>query len=197
MRVLLLGPHRPSIEECIRAAGDSVVRTEERIDRHHPVLNDVDFVVSYGYRYIIPADVLQLFGAAAVNLHISLLPWNRGADPNLWSYLEDTPKGVTVHVLYPDLDTGPVIVQAVVPESPGDTLKTSYARLSARLEDLFCEAWPDLRDGRLEPRPQRGAGSVHCSADKAPYEHLLVDGWDTLVSGLVGKARAEGPHGTP
>ena len=32
-----------------------------------------------------------------VNLHISYLPFNRGSHPNYWSFVENTPKGVSIH----------------------------------------------------------------------------------------------------
>ena len=39
-----------------------------------------DFVVSYGYRHIVPADVIDKMAGRIINLHISYLPWNRGAN---------------------------------------------------------------------------------------------------------------------
>jgi len=194
MRVILLGPANPVIEDCIASHGDTLVRTTERLDACDSLLLEADFLVSYGYRFLIPTDVLRNFGGRAVNLHISLLPWNRGADPNLWSYLEDTPKGVTIHALDEGLDTGPILAQVVVQDAPGDTLATSYRRLSLRIEELFCDIWPLVRDGRLEAKAQHGDGSAHRATDKEPFEHLLVNGWDTLVAGLVAKALPKDSH---
>ena len=70
-----------------------------------------DALVSYRYRHILKGDVLGAFPDRAWNLHISLLPWNRGADPNLWSFLERTPKGVTIHHMDEGLDTGDLVAQ--------------------------------------------------------------------------------------
>ncbi|MDP2400619.1 MAG: formyltransferase family protein, partial [Actinomycetota bacterium] len=137
MRVLLLGPERARLGEAIRARGDEVVRTEERIAVGDPALDGADFLISFGYRHIIPAAMLEPFGPRAINLHISLLPWNRGADPNLWSYLEDTPKGVTIHVLDEGLDTGPIVAQREVADDSDDTLRTSYERLTCEIIGLF------------------------------------------------------------
>ena len=172
----------------MQSHGDDVVRTEDAVEPGHDVLRDVDFIVSYGFRHIIPAAVLAPFGNSAVNLHISLLPWNRGADPNLWSFLESTPKGVTIHILDEGLDTGPVLVQREVAARDDDTLASSYERLTGAIEELFCEAWGDIRSCSIAPSPQTGAGSSHKAADKVPYEHLLIAGWDTPVTGLIGAA---------
>lgn len=192
MRVLLLGPRRPWLESYLLSFGDEVVRVEERLPAGSRAWSEVDMVVSYGYRHLIEASALERFGPRAVNLHISLLPHNRGADPNLWSFLEDTPKGVTIHVLDAGLDTGPVIAQREVIMSPDDTLATSYERLANDLETLFKETWPAIREGTATPRPQEPGGSSHGSADKKPYEHLLTTGWDTPVASLVGKAESTG-----
>lgn len=188
MKVLLLGPERPEVEAAMAAVGDEVLRTDGRIDRTSAAVKWADFLVSFGYRHIIPGDVLALFGHRAVNLHISLLPWNRGADPNLWSYLDDTPRGVTIHVLDADIDTGPIIIQREVAGEPDDTLRTSYDRLTGAMIVLFVEAWPRLRAGELAASPQAGAGTTHRAADKDRYEGLLTAGWDTPVTDLLGRA---------
>lgn len=191
MRVLLLGPASPVLEGCIAACGDAVLRLEDPLRIDDPVLVGVHFLVSYRYRHMISPAVLAVCPGRAVNLHIGMLPWNRGADPNLWSFLEDTPKGVTIHAIDEGLDTGPILAQREIPVHHDDTLRTSYDRLLSAIEGLFCEIWPELRVGSLPARPQTGDGSIHRSADKEPYTSLLGRGWDTPVASLVGKALRE------
>ena len=53
-----------------------------------------------------------------VNLHISYLPWNRGAHPNFWSFFDATPTGVSIHLIDKGIDTGPIIVQKKVKLDP-------------------------------------------------------------------------------
>ena len=144
-----------------------------------------EFLVSHGYRHIIKPDVLALVPDRAINLHIAYLPWNRGADPNLWSWIEDTPKGVTIHYIDENVDTGDIIAQREVEFEHGETLASSYARLQAEMLRLFVEQWPLIRTGECERGPQQGAGSMHRLADRARVEHLLVAGWDTPVTALA------------
>jgi methionyl-tRNA formyltransferase len=146
-----------------------------------------DFIISYGYRHIIKNDILERFPNKAINLHISYLPYNRGADPNLWSFLEDTPKGVTIHLLDKGLDTGDILAQETVPDFPDDTLRTMYDRLSRTIEDLFNRSWPDIRAGVMKATPQPSGGSSHRLKDRKRVEHLLTKGWDTPVVELVGR----------
>ena len=100
-----------------------------------------DLAVSYTYRFIVPEDVLGALRYNAVNLHNSFLPWNRGSDPNLWSILEDAPRGVTLHYMEAGLDKGAIIVQRLVPLSPEDTLKSSYDKLNVAAQEQFCQAF--------------------------------------------------------
>jgi methionyl-tRNA formyltransferase len=188
MKVCWLGPENAAMRAVFERYGDELVRTEEPPAVARALFDAGDFLVSYGYRHLIPAEVLAPFGPRAINLHISLLPWNRGADPNLWSFLEDTPKGVTIHVIERGVDTGPILAQAEVAPHPHDTLKTSYERLAHAMVALFAATWGDIRSGRVAPRAQSGAGSYHRTSDRSRVEHLLAQGWDTPVAALAGKA---------
>jgi methionyl-tRNA formyltransferase len=189
MNVLLLGPERPQLIEAMREAGDRVVVSTERLTVDSECVADADFLVSYGYRYIITPDVLALFERRAINLHIAYLPWNRGADPNLWSFLDDTPKGVTIHFLDEGVDTGAIIAQEEVTFDAGATLRSSYDILSATIERLFIRRWPSVRLGEIEGTQQPSGGSLHRIRDRQKVEHLLHSGWDTPVADLVGRAR--------
>ncbi|AGA56415.1 methionyl-tRNA formyltransferase [Thermobacillus composti KWC4] len=189
MKVLLLGPQRPGWEEKFRAFGDEMIHAEDRLTGDEPWLNRVDFLVSYGYRHILRPAVFDRFGNRAINLHISLLPWNRGADPNVWSFLEDTPKGVTIHVIDERLDTGHILLQEEVAMNELDTLRTSYNRLTQTIERLFWDNWEQLRACRIMPKAQPRGGSMHYKKDLHPYLHLLTDGWDTPVQALIGRAK--------
>ena len=186
MRVLLLGALRQDMVAILRASGDEVVQTEDPVRPGD--LEGVDFLVSFGYRHLITREVLDRFPGRVINLHISLLPWNRGADPNLWSFLENSPKGVSIHVVDEGLDTGPILAQQEVAHEPDDTLASSYARLVDAVVQLFATVWTDVRGGRLIPRPQQGTGSFHYARDRARYEPLLVAGWHTRVASVAGKA---------
>jgi methionyl-tRNA formyltransferase len=181
MTVLLLSPYP---EQAAKILAD----TDEVIVRDTPVTPaDVrtlraDWLVSFGYRHLLPADVLDAVGGRAVNLHMSVLPWNRGAHPNLWSVVEDTPKGASLHLIDPGIDTGAILAQRSVDVDPAATLRTSYARLSALLVELLADAWPALRAGRLAGQPQDpSAGTYHSSRDLERVWPHLNAGWDTPI----------------
>jgi len=170
--------------EYIRSTGDDVHTTTEPLDAE--LLDSIQpaFVVSHGYRHIIRKQILDRFPSRAINLHISYLPYNRGADPNLWSILEGTPKGVTIHYLDEGVDTGDIIAQRRVELSSEDTLRTSYAKLQEALCDLFRREWAGIRTGRCDRRRQEGTGTFHKSKDLEAVRHLLTSGWDTPIASL-------------
>lgn len=182
MKVLLLSPYPERLRPAIEAAGDEIVAIQEPLEVAVCRELRVDWIVSYGYRHIIRAPVLDVFPSRVVNLHISYLPWNRGADPNLWSWVDDTPKGVTLHLVDAGLDTGPIISQEEVDFDDDETLATSHTRLQAAAETLFHRTWPLFRDGLLEPRQQPGGGSFHRLRERTSISASLPAGWDTPVA---------------
>lgn len=187
MRVLLLAAPGSPLAGRIDAAGDLVTVTDEPLEpeaaREHEV------IVSHGYRHILRAPVLDLFPGRAVNLHISLLPWNRGAHPNVWSAVEGTPSGVTVHHIDEGVDTGDLVAQREVTVSDEETLASSHERLQREIVELFWTVWPEIRAGTAPRRPQSGEGSEHRVRDLESIRHLLSDGWETKVGALRAAAR--------
>jgi len=150
MKILYLGPPNEKISAIIRGNQHEIVARELPIDVPFLKESQIDFVVSFGYRHIIKYDVLNYLRDRIINMHISYLPWNRGADPNLWSFLEDTPKGVTIHFMDEGIDTGDIIAQKeLFFDCDHATLATTYAQLQAEMISLFRETWPhiDIRGG--------------------------------------------------
>lgn len=189
MKILWLGPYREKINQLLHTFSDKIIHHEEKIETEELIKIDADFVISYGYRFIISREAVQYYEKRIINLHISLLPWNRGADPNLWSFLENTPKGVTIHYIDEGIDTGAIISQREIAFSECETLASSYEKLNNEIESLFGEVWPNIRMGKNDSFVQSGKGSYHKSSDKEKYKHLLIDGWKTMVKNIIGAAK--------
>ena len=150
-----------------------------------------DFLISYGYRHILKETERRPYKDRALNLHISLLPWNRGADPNFWSFFDDTPKGVSIHHLDQGVDTGDLIAQREYVFGENETLATSYAKLQTEIQKLFwSEVWPAMERGTLPRIPQKAGGSIHKKKDLESHRDLLkARGWDTPVKFVVEAGR--------
>ncbi len=176
MTVLVLSPYT---EPLLRTIGEDC-RTigQERLDG----VPECDWIISYGYRYILKGPILEKYAGRIINLHISLLPWNRGSDPNFWSWIEGTPKGVTIHVIDEGVDTGPILAQREVDLDPNGTLESTYEALRRDVEDLFHATWPKIISGEIEPIPQQGEGTFRYARERREVWHHFPKGWQTPVS---------------
>ena len=158
-------------EEIIRSAGTnptcifdgSLLRQEETLGKIRSLRADI--ALSLLFDFILQPRFLELFPAGVINLHPAYLPYNRGQYPNVWSIVERTPAGVTLHYVDSGIDTGDIIAQREVPIEPVDTGESLYRRLEQASVDLFIDTWPLIRAGKARGVPQRGEGTAHCRRD--------------------------------
>ena len=153
MKILCLYRNKCTLElfQWLASNGQETVLWTERLDAEWCRQEGFDLTVSYTYRYLIPQAILDALGNNVVNLHNSVLPWNRGADPNIWSYLDNTPRGVTLHYMDAQLDKGHIIAQKLVNDGAGQTLQSSYDNEETTfiLADSEAEAYLSERGYRF------------------------------------------------
>lgn len=91
------------------------------LDAFGPALEADHFVV-FGASFIKGALCEHLVERGAVNLHMGVSPYYRGASCNFWALHDDRPElvGATIHLLSRGLDSGPMLFHAL-PLSAGDT----------------------------------------------------------------------------
>lgn len=185
MNILLLGQKSYLLKDILLKNFHTITIKEDKIID----VEGYDFIISFGYRYIIKEDIVNKFKNKIINLHISYLPYNKGADPNLWSFLEDSPKGVSIHQITKDLDCGDILLRKEVFFDDFDTLKTSYDKLINEIVSLFNDNSENILNGKIIPFKQKERGSYHTTKDKLKYKYLYKDlGYDTLVKDIKGKA---------
>lgn len=186
MKVLCLynNPCAAVLFDWLHGQGHEIVTRGERLSAEWCAEQQFDLAVSYTYRYILSEDILEALHFNAVNLHNSFLPWNRGADPNLWSILERTPRGVTLHYMDAGLDKGGIIAQQFVPLQEKDTLKTSYDALDQAAKDLFKEAFAYYPYWREMEKIPKGKGTYHSLRDGEPIKEG-IESYDTTIRALI------------
>jgi methionyl-tRNA formyltransferase len=129
--------------------------------------------VSVMYGYLLKKDFLDLLPRGCLNLHPGYLPYNRGAHPNVWSIVEKTPAGVTLHYVDEGVDTGDIVRQNIVPISSDDTGESLYHKLEAAALQLLQETWPEIESGEIERVPQCvEQGTFHKQADLARIDEV-------------------------
>lgn len=184
MKIITLGASAVKLHASLRE--HEIWHLEDELELQEIINFAPDLIVSFGYRYLVREPVLKAFRNRIINLHISMLPWNRGADPNFWSWLEDTPKGVTIHLIDSGLDTGAILFQRGVDFDPSETLATSYSKLHQVVVQLFEYNLEKIVNFDFVPRAQdKTRGTLHRSADKDSVFKSLSQGWDTPCSVLV------------
>ncbi|HEX2227072.1 MAG TPA: formyltransferase family protein [Candidatus Binatia bacterium] len=135
-----------------------------------------DIAVSVLFGYILQPDFLALPPLGCINLHPSLLPYNRGAHPNVWSIIEGTPAGATLHYMDAGVDTGDIIAQRQVSVEPTDTGATLYRKLEVASLELFCETWPAVAAGKATRLPQDpAAGTRHRACELEGIDEIDLD----------------------
>ncbi|MFB6264774.1 MAG: methionyl-tRNA formyltransferase [Bradymonadaceae bacterium] len=136
----------------------------------------VDLGVSAFFGHILPPAVLEAFDRGCLNLHSGYLPYNRGTYPNVWSIVEGTPAGATLHYMDEGVDTGPVVARRRVEKRPTDTGRSLYRRLQTACVELFRDTWPEVAAGRDEPVEQDpDAGTSHRRADVEEIDEIDLD----------------------
>lgn len=167
MKILFLGSHEGSspLLSYLMEQEKDVVNESQKVDLKTVTEIKPDFIISYNYRHIISKAIIERYKDNIINLHISLLPWNRGAHPNFWSFWDDTPKGITIHYIDEGIDTGDIIVQKDLIFNDVETLKSTYDRLQDEIQKLFIENWSAIKNRQNQRTPQRTPGSFHLSKD--------------------------------
>lgn len=115
-----------------------------------------DLVVLAGFMRILGQAFVRRYENRLINIHPSLLP----AFPGLHTHRRALAEGVrihgcTVHFVTPDLDHGPVIVQAAVPVLDDDDEATLAARVLVQEHQVYPLAVRWFAEGRLHLRNGR------------------------------------------
>ena len=127
--------------------------TEEARSELEALRPDIIVVAAYGL--ILPGWTLSLPTHGALNVHPSLLPRHRGPAPVANAILEgDVETGVTIMLVEPEVDSGPILRTVKMPIGPSETTGQLTERLSNIGGDLLVETLRDWTAGLIKPKPQ-------------------------------------------
>jgi len=116
----------------------------------------VELVVLAGFMRIITPVLLRAFPMKVMNIHPALLPAFPGT--HVWQTEVDSGvkfAGCTVHFVDEGTDTGPIIIQAVVPVYDDDTGDALNARILKQEHKIYSRAIQLYAEGRLEIQGRR------------------------------------------
>lgn len=118
--------------------------------------HDVNLVLLAGYMRIVSVVLVEAFENRMINIHPALLPSFPGLHVQKKSIDHGARfSGCTVHFVDGGMDTGPIIIQAVVPVLPDDTEDVLAARILKLEHQIYPEAVSLFCDGRLKVSGRR------------------------------------------
>jgi len=113
-----------------------------------------DYLFSFYYRHMIPAEVLACAKIAALNMHGSLLPKYRGRAPVNWAILHgEIETGATLHVMESKPDAGDIVEQSAVKIDLDETATEVFGKVSKAAVEALTKALPELLLGRVPRKP--------------------------------------------
>lgn len=186
--ILLLGHNiKPlNIINALEEKGCSVKFRSEKIKDYKEIYN-YDFIISYGYRHIIKQECIEKINNPIINLHISYLPFNRGAHPNFWSFYDETPSGVSIHLVDSGIDTGPILFQKKISFDKEKTFSETYIALKKEIEKLFLMNVDNILKKNWSPIKQKNKGTFH-SLNDLPSS---FKGWDSNIHEEITRLKKE------
>ncbi|HSS46724.1 MAG TPA: phosphoribosylglycinamide formyltransferase, partial [Burkholderiales bacterium] len=115
-----------------------------------------DLIVLAGFMRILGDIFVSRFENRIMNIHPSLLPAFPGLDTHARALAAGVKiHGCTVHFVTPQLDHGPIIIQAAVPVLPGDTEQVLAARVLEQEHRIYPQAVRWFAEGKLVIENQR------------------------------------------
>ncbi len=102
---------------------------------------EIDLVCLAGFMRLLSPVLIDAFPNRILNIHPSLLPAFPGlhGQTQAWEYGTKV-AGATVHIVTPELDAGPIVMQATVPVEDDDTPDTLAARVLVEEHRIYPEA---------------------------------------------------------
>jgi methionyl-tRNA formyltransferase len=176
------------------SAGLEVLQPERARDpglhaRLAEIAPEVCVVVAFGR--ILPAALLEVPRLGFVNLHFSVLPAYRGAAPVQHAIADGlTETGVSLIVLSPGMDEGPILATKREPIGAGDTAGTLGARLAERGSRLLVPVLEGYAAGEILPVEQNHDAATY--APKITTEEARID-WARPAGRIRDLVRALNP----
>lgn len=110
----------------------------------------VELVCLAGFMRLLSSWFVETWRDRVMNIHPSLLPAFKGIDAHAQAIASGVKlSGCTVHIVRPEMDAGPILVQAAVPVLPGDDEDALAARILTVEHRCYPLAVRLIAEGRV------------------------------------------------
>lgn len=135
---------------------------------------EIDLAVVCSFNYKVPKKLLDSVRGGFVNLHPSLLPYYRGANPYSQPIINNEEfSGVTLHFMNEHFDKGDIIVQQKLQITPRETMGTLFNRTNLIGLEMLIKVLGDFEKGDL-PRFKQEDGDYPLGKT-IPEEMLFIN----------------------
>ena len=150
-----------------------------------------DYLFSFYYRHMIPAELLACAKIGALNMHGSLLPKFRGRAPVNWAILHGaTETGATLHMMEIKPDAGDIVGQSAVSIEPNETAADVFAKVSQAAITVMRQVLPELVQGHIPKKPNNLALGSYFGGRKPADGEIL---WRQTAQQVHNLVRAVAP----
>ncbi|MBN1572157.1 MAG: phosphoribosylglycinamide formyltransferase [Deltaproteobacteria bacterium] len=112
---------------------------------------EIDLICLAGFMRVLTNNFLARFPNRIINIHPALLPSFAGTQGQQDAFDYGVKfTGCTVHFVDADVDTGPIIIQAVVPLKQDDTVETLKKRILAQEHKIYPQAIQYIAKGAVK-----------------------------------------------
>lgn len=150
-----------------------------------------DYLFSFYYRHMIPAELLACARIGALNMHGSLLPKFRGRAPVNWAILQGaTETGATLHMMEVKPDAGDIVGQSTVSIGPNETATDVFGKVSQAAVTVINLVLPELIQGHI-PRKPNNLGQGSYFGGRKPADGQIL--WHQTAQQVHNLVRAVAP----
>lgn len=127
------------------------------------VVANYDMAFSIHCKQIFPKDLIRKI--KCVNVHPGYNPINRGWYPQVFSIINETPIGVTIHEMDEKLDHGNIIVRELVEKTNYDTSLSLYNKIIKKELDLLERWLLKILENNYQAFPPENEGNIYLKKD--------------------------------
>ena len=189
--ILILGPiaRNQKIISFIEKKKYFTHFTNSKISESFILKNKIDMIITSGYPFLVKRNIISSV-KIAINLHISYLPFGRGIMPNLWSFIDNLPPGITIHKLDKNFDTGKIILQKKIKFKllEKQTLKSTHDFLILSLEKFFLNNFDKIIKKKFKPFKQNKFYNYNLYRNRRESEKILKNfkkKWKTKILTVI------------
>ena len=133
-----------------------------------------DFFVTFAFGQILSQEVLDIPKYETINLHVSLLPKYRGANPIQRAIINgDTMTGICTMITELGLDCGDICMKEPIAITPNMNCVELFEICASHSPELLEKTLIGIKNGTLKPEKQCEDGL--CFADKLKKEECKID----------------------